>query len=631
MKRIFFSFIITCFIAFNGFAQKEQTLITIGNTKVSKAEFERIYKKNNNNLYNKSDKKSPEEYINLFIDFKLKVIEAETLKMDTNSVFINELKGYRKELAAPYLTDVKFNEQMVRELYNRMTKEVNASHILLLVNKDATKAEEQVVLNKIIEIKKEIDTGMDFGEAAIMYSQDPSAKTNKGNLNYFTAFQMVAPFENAAFSTPVGKVSEPIRSAFGYHLIKVHDIRKNRGQIKVAHIMKMFPKGATPELKIKLKKEIDSTYIELQNGANFSELAKAKSDDKRSAQKGGEMPWFASGKMMKEFSVPAFALKNNGDYTPPVTTQFGYHIIKRLDLRPIASFEDSKQEIENRIKKDPSRSITSKTAFIDKLKTEYNFKKNLDGIKLLRGKNIGDQFPNTNFQLFRLAGKEYNFNAFKNYIQQKKLTNGTYSANLNPWIEKEINNYENSRLEEKYPDFKYLMLEYHDGILMFNLSEEKIWNHAIEVSVGLKTFYKKNNKKHSWEERFKGCVVICKDKATREDAEKFFASGMTIDEIVDQINLNKNMITINEGVWKKGNNPIIDYFVWNEKEPTDFNSDVTFIRGNKIPQEHKTLDEARGLYISDYQNYLEKSWLKKLHKKYKIIINKKLLKTIKGV
>lgn len=631
MKRIFFSYLIACCFVFIGFAQEGQTLITINKTKISKAEFERIYKKNNNNLYNKTDKKSPEDYIDLYINFKLKVIEAETLKMDTIPSFMNELAGYRKELAAPYLTDVKFNEQMVQQLYDRMSKEVNASHILLLVDKNATKEEEQAVLKRIIKIKKEIEAGKDFGDAALEYSEDPSVKTNKGNLSYFTAFQMVVPFENAAFTTPVGEISEPVRSSFGYHLIKVNDIRKNRGEVHVAHIMKMFPKGATPEIKAKLKTEIDSIYIELQHGADFAALAKAKSDDKRSAENGGEMPWFAAGRMIKEFAEPAFALKNKGDFTPPIETQYGFHIIKKLDSRGIASFEDSKEDIEKRIKKDPLRSITSKTAFTNELKAEYNFSKNTNGILKLKGKNIGDEFENTNFELFKIDGKSYNFEGFQNYLQQKKITTGTYNAKFDKWIEDEITNLENSKLEEKYPEFRYLMQEYHDGILLFNISEEKIWNRAVEDSIGLEAFYAKNSKKYLWGERFKGSVITCKDSATKEEAEKLFANEIPIDEIEDMLNPKAEMITIDEGAWEKGNNPIVDYFVWNAKEPADFNSELTFIRGDKIPPEPKKLDEARGLYISDYQNYLEQKWIKELRKKYKVKINKKLLKTIESV
>ena len=631
MKSIFFSFIIVYFFALSGFAQDEQTLITIGETKVSKAEFERIYKKNNNNLYKEDDKKSPKEYMDLYINFKLKVVEAEALKMDTNSVYINELEGYRKELAAPYLTDVKFNDQMVKELYKRMSKEVNASHILLRIEKGATEAEEQAVLNRIIKIKQEIVAGKDFGESAKEYSEDPSAKTNKGNLNYFTAFQMVVPFENAAFSTPVGEISEPVRSAFGYHLIKVHNIRDNRGELLVAHIMKMFPQGATPEIKANLKKEIDAIYIELQNGADFTELAKTKSDDKRSAEKGGEMPWFAAGRMIKEFAEPAFNIKDKGDFIAPVETQFGFHIIKKLDFRGIASFEDSKEDIVNRIKKDPARSITSKTAFTNKLKKEYNFHENPDGILKLTGKNIGDEFDDSNCELFKLDSKSYDLKGFQNYIQKEKIGSGTYTEKFNKWVEDGITELENSKLEAKYPDFRYLMQEYHDGILLFNISEKKIWNYAAEDSVGLEKFYVKNNKKYLWEERFKGSVITCNDTVTREKVDEFFAAEMTKEEIIDLLNSEEKMITIEEGVWEKGNNPIVDYFVWNQNKPANFDDDVTFIRGNKIPSEPKSLNEARGLYISDYQNYLEQNWIKELRKKYKITIDKKLLKTIEGV
>lgn len=629
MNRILFSFLFI-YLFTHSVAQESPVLLTIGDKKISQAEFERIYKKNNSNLYNESDKKSPKEYLELFIDFKLKVIEAESLQMDTNSIFINELEGYRKELAKPYLTDVKYDEQMVQELYNRMTKEVNASHILLRVKKGASEAEEQAVLTRILKIKREIDSGKDFGQAAAQYSEDPSAKSNKGNLNYFTAFQMVAPFENAAFSTPVGKVSEPIKSSFGYHLIKVHDIRINRGEIKVAHIMKIFPRDVSPEAKESIRNTIFDIYVELQNGADFSKLAKTKSDDKKSAAKGGEMPWFASGRVVKEISEPAFALRNIGDYTPPVESQFGFHILKKLDERGVASFEESRANIEDKIKKDPARNNSSKIAFINKLKLEYNFNENQSGIKLLQNKNIGEQASTKNTELFTLAGKNYSIRQFEDYLKQENVSKGKYMDLYPKWIEAEITKYEDSRLEEKYPDFKYIMQEYHDGMLLFNISEEKIWNYASEDSIGLQSFYEKNKKNHLWDERFKGIVVTCADQETREEADKYFASGMSSEEILDVLNAESEKITITKGAWEKSSNAIVDYFVWDEKEPDNFNNELTFIRGDKIPPEPKSLEDSRGLYISDYQNYIEKNWLKQLRKKYKITVNKKLLKTLLG-
>lgn len=631
MNRILFFFIALCTLGTNAFSQADEILITIGDKKVSKGEFERIYQKNNNNLYNETDKKTPAEYLELFIDFKLKVIEAEQLKMDTSTTFVNELAGYREELAAPYLTDVKYSEQMVHDLYERTTKEVNASHILLMVPKDATMEQGEEILKKMVEIRNEIIAGKDFDEAAFEYSEDPSAKTNKGNLGYFTAFQMVVPFENAAFTTPVGEVSQPVRSSFGYHILKVLDIRENQGELLVAHIMKMFPQDVTPEIKIGLKAQIDSIYAELKNGTDFAELANAKSDDKRSAQQGGEMPWFTSGRMIPEFANPAFALKDTGDYTEPIETAFGFHIIKKLNSRPIPSFEESKAMLENRIKQDPERSITSKQVFIDKLKVEYNYSENADGKAKLRNKNTTDTLEYSNFELFKIDNKSFKIEQFQEFLQKTNVGSEPFLSHFNNWVEYEITALENSKLEEKYPDFKYLFQEYHDGILLFNISEEKIWNFAAQDTLGLEDFYKKNGNKYLWEERFKGMVVTCKDVETREEADKYFAEEMTVEEITDLLNKTENVITINEGAWEKGANPVVDYFVWNGPEPANFNSEVSFIRGDKIPPELKTLNDARGLYVSDYQKYLEEKWIKELRAKYKVSINKKLLKTVEGV
>ncbi|HPE77201.1 MAG TPA: peptidylprolyl isomerase [Draconibacterium sp.] len=631
MNRIIFSIFILSVFAFTAFSQSDETLITIGKTKVSKGEFERIYQKNNNNLYNEAEKKTPEEYLDLFINFKLKVIEAEDLKMDTSSVFIHELAGYREELAAPYLTDVKYDEQMVRDLYERTTKEVNASHLLLTVPQNASPEQDAAVLNRIEKIRKEIIDGKDFNEAAVEYSEDPSAKVNKGSLGYFSAFQMVVPFENAAFTTPVGEVSQPIRTSFGYHLLKVHDIRENQGEILVAHIMKMFPKDITPEIKIVLKIQIDSIYNELKNGADFAELAQKTSDDKRSAVQGGEMAWFSSGRMIPEFANAAFALKNVGDISKPIETPYGFHIIKKLNTRPVASFEASKASLETRIKQDPERSITSKKIFIDKLKTQYNYSENQEAKNKLYNKNSNDTLDFANSELFKIDNKSYTVDQFQKYLKENHSEPVSFLTQFDTWIEHEITALENSKLEMKYPEFRYLVQEYHDGILLFNISEEKIWNFASQDTTGLEEYYSKNKNKYLWEERFKGLVVTCKNDSAREEADKFFAAEMTVAEITDMLNAKENLISISEGAWEKGANPVVDYYVWNGPKPANFNSELSFIRGDKIPPEAKTLEEARGLYVSDYQKYLEDKWIKELRAKYKITVDKKLLKSINGV
>ena len=630
MIRNAFFVLFATVLFFQSVAQTDETLITIGDRKISKGEFERIYKKNNNNLYNQDDKKSPEDYIGMFVDFKLKVIEAETLKMDTSAAFKRELNGYRSELAAPYLTDVKLTKEMVVDLYERTTKEIDASHILLNVPKEATRQQESEIRDKILKIKAEIEAGKDFGEAAIEYSEDPSAKTNKGNLGYFSAFAMVVPFENAAFTTPKGQISEPVRTSFGWHILKVNDIRPNQGEMMAAHIMKMFPKDMTPETKANLKKQIDSIYVEVKNGADFAEVAKAKSDDKRSAQLGGQMPWFSAGKMIKEFSEPAFALKNDNDISEVIETPYGYHIIKRIKRQPVAAFDEVKDELELRIRQDPQRSETSKANFIAKLKAEYQFSENIANLDKVLKKPVNDSAIDREDVLFTLNDKGFTVGNFNNFTSKQNKPQGQYRDYYDQWVDFEITGYENSRLEEKYPEFRYMMQEYHDGILLFNISEQKIWNYAAEDSTGLEAYYK-DCKKYMWEERFKGMIVICTSDSVREEAEKYFAGDLPKDEVLGLINKNGDLITITEGAWEKGANPVVDYYVWNGPEPEGFKSELTFVRGDKIPPEPKKLEDARGLYISDYQKVIEERWLKELHSKYKVTINKKLLKTIPGV
>ncbi len=630
MKRLFLSFFLTC-VTVLAFAQTEEVLLTIDGQPVTKSEFEYIYTKNNSNVYSEADKKSPEDYLDLFIDFKLKVLEAEKLKMDTASSFKKELAGYRQEAAAPYLTNHNFDEQFVREMYRRMTLEVDASHILLRLDENASPNEEQKVLDRIDNIRREILDGKDFGEAAVEYSEDPSAKTNSGNLGYFSAFMMVFPFETAAFETPVGEVSQPVRSKFGYHLIKVNDVRKNQGEIQVAHIMKNIPKGATAGQKTRIKSEIDSLYQLVLDGADFGKLAKKESDDRRSAEENGKMPWFSAGKIVPSFSDPAFALKNIGDISEPIETEFGYHIIKKLDERPVASFDELKAEIENRIKRDPERNNSSQQAFISDLKEEYHYSVSKEGKQNLSGLTIQETSLLPVIDLFSIDGKEFRSDDFRIWIQRKNITKGAYLDVFDQWVSDELLALEDLQLEDKHPEFRYLMQEYHDGILLFNISQEKIWNFAGEDTLGLQTFYEKLKKKHMWNDRFRGSIITCKNAEVREKAENLFAEDLHPDEVVQHLNTIEKLITIENGAWEKGANPVVDYYVWNGATPEDFNSEKTFVRGDIVGPEEKKLDEARGLYIADYQEYLEKIWVKELRSKYKVKVDKQVLKTIEGV
>lgn len=629
MNRIIFSIFILLGFSTGLFAQNDSILLTIGDQKISKDEFEYIYKKNNSNLYSEDDKKTPEEYLDLFVNFKLKVLEAEMLKMDTAKTFVKELAKYRKDIAAPYLTDVQYNEQQVKDIYWRLEHEVHASHILLKYNNIDGAKKEKEILEKIKSIRQEIIDGKPFENAAVEYSEDQSVKINKGDLGYFSAFIMVTPFEDAAFNTPVGEISEPVKTDYGYHLIKINDIRKNKGEIHVAHIMKSLSRKATAADKQKAQTAIDSIYGLLLDGADFAEMAKKESQDRKSALNGGVMPWFTAGRIVKSFSDAAFALENDGDISKPVETPYGFHIIKRLKTRPIPSYEKAKPNIENRIKKDATRRKSQKKAFVGKLKEKYDFSENKEAILKLKGKSTKDSAALASATLFTIDNKKYDTDQLKKYTAEKRIKYGDYFGVYDRWVDDEIVKLEDSKLEEKYPEFRFLVNEYHDGILLFNISQEKIWKYAEKDSAGLQKFYEKDKKKHMWDERFKGSIITCKNTKIREEADKLFEAGLEPAEVEEQINTKNELISIETGAWEESQNAIVDYYVWNGKHPDNFDSSTTFVRGDKIAPTEKTLEEARGLYTSDYQDYLEKKWLKKLHSKYKIKVNKKLLKTIK--
>ena len=359
------------------FAQKNDSpiLMEIGDKKITLEEFEAIYNKNSDNK--KNTKEEVEDYLDLYIKFKLKVVEAEDLGMDTLPAFIQELEGYRKQLAQPYLSDREVTEKLIEEAYERMKYDVKAAHILVKVTLEADPKDTLAAYNKIMKIRKRIVGGEDFEKVAAEVSEDPSAKNNQGNLGYFSAFQMVYPFETAAYETEVGKISMPVRTSFGYHLVKTIDKRKARGIMKVAHIMVRADKKLGEEEINQKKEKIDEIYAKVTaKDADFTALARQYSEDKESAKRGGELPAFGAGKMVEEFETAAFALENDGDISVPILTDYGWHIIKRLELKNLESYEELYPTLKAKVARD-SRANKSKEIVIENIKKENNFKEDL--------------------------------------------------------------------------------------------------------------------------------------------------------------------------------------------------------------------------------------------------------------
>lgn len=631
----------------NTTAQTDNVVMEIDGKKVTKSEFLQIYLKNNPNP--KYDKQALDEYMELFKKFKLKVAEAEALGYDTIPKLKKELAGYRKQLSQPYLIDSTKNSSLVSQAYERMKNEVHASHILVKVAENASPEDTLAAYNRILAIKKRIENGEDFATVAKGKngSDDPSAVRNGGDLGYFTAFQMVYQFEEAAYNTAIGKISNPVRTKFGYHILKVIDMRPARGTMKAAHIMVATGKDASAEDIESAHKKVDEIYAKLQAGESFEKLASEFSDDSQTAEKGGELPLFGTGtttRMVPEFEEAAFQLKANGDVSQPVQTAFGYHIIKRLDLTPLRSFEELKKEIQGKVNKD-ERSVVTQQSFIEKLKKTYAFKDSYSKTSKWFVQNIDTNYYKgtwnadklkTNTAMFTLDKKAFTQKEFASYLQKNFRAYRNMDANAlvkkqyAAWQNSEILAYEESKLDSKYPDFKALMQEYHDGILLYEIMSDKVWNKAIKDTSGLKTFFEGHNANYTWGKRYNAYIYEC----SSEDISKKVAAMLKNDTIssrtvINTINKDSELnLRVRTGKFevestpylkghdlKKGVNPVYD-----------FDGKYYIVKVDEILEPtQKTMTEAKGAATSDYQTYLEKEWLTEIAKKHPIVIHEQVL------
>jgi len=645
MKKIC---LIICSILFlNQFytiAQSNEVLLSIDNNEILKEEFVRIYEKNKTNL-STGEVTSLEEYLDLFINFKLKVFEAEKLGLDTLESFTKEFDGYVKQLARPYLLDSKANEQVVREAYERMKLEVRASHILVKVAEDATPEDTAAAYEKAIEIRRRIINGEAFEVVAKGSSNDPSVKNNAGDLGYFTVFQMIYPFENVVYNSNIGEVSNPVRTRFGYHIVKVTDKRNARGEVKVAHIMIATPRGSTKEIIEEKKNLSNEIYHKLKQGEDFSELAMSYSDDKGSARKGGELPWFGVGRMVKEFETAAFDLSFNGEISQPIQTGFGWHIIKRIDRKEVPSFEEAKAEIVRKVGKDQRANI-ARRALIEELKKEYNFIEkdvnipvtfdSVQNVYVLKLRFLERDIV-LNDTLFTFLDKVYYEKDFVKYsrvkLKNRESSAYQYKVLYEEFIDEKILEVEEARLEFKYPEYKYLLKEYHDGMLLFEITDQQIWSKAISDSVGLENYYKEHKKDYMWSERWDGAIYSCSNEDVSRNVSKIiskssFGKKVSNDDLLNKFNAETETLSIETGIFNEGDNKLIDKLIWNSNLENIDTKNI-LVKGEIIKPKNKTLDEARGSVISDYQDYLDQEWINKLREQYNIKVNESVLSSIK--
>lgn len=615
-----------------------------GTDTVYQNEFERLLYKNKTSK-EKLTEKEVREYLDLYINFKLKVKEAKAMKLDTNNNFKSELAGYRKQLANPYLTDKKVSETLMQEAYQRMKTEINGSHILLFCNENASPADTIIAYNKLLDIRKRALKGENFDSLATKYSEDPSAKKQGAKLGWFTVFQMVYPFENNAYKTAKGEISMPFRTQFGYHILKINDKRDARGEVKLAHIMIRNQYEAAPEQILDAQNKMDSIYGLLKHGESFESLAEKFSQDEASSKNKGLMNWMASlSGYPEDFKDNAFAL-NTGEISKPFKTNFGFHLIKLIEKRPLGEFKDVQDVIKQKTNKD-SRSESSKAAVVARVKAENNYKENIANLKAFAN-TLDSSFINAAWTydeekistnpLFSIGTANYTIKDFAAYLkanQQPLEKASVFMAvqhTFHNWANDKCLAYEESILSTKYEDFRNVMQEYHDGILLFDLTDKKVWSKAVSDTSGLEKFYESNKSNYKWKERVSYSIFTCLNEKTKNEAVKMFSKGKTQAEIFEKLN-KKIAGTISSKEVKSERSDATADKLWDKKGIVDIaNSEGNFkfyLVNGVVNSETKTLKEAKGIATSEYQNQLEKDWIKELRSKYNILVNEE---TVKGL
>ena len=630
-------------------AQTKEILFSIDNHPYYTDEFIRVYNKNLD-LVKDDSQKDLEKYLDLFVGYKLKVEKANKLGLQNGTNYQNELKSYRNQLSKNYLNDSKVTNELVREAYDRMQQEVRASHILVLVDEGASAEDTLKAYNKIIDIKRRLDAGEDFVKVAQQFSEDPSVKENNGDLGYFSAFRMVYPFENAAYKTNVGQASKPFRTRFGYHIVKVVDKRVNRGEVSVAHIM-ILKQGEAAQQE-KALATINDIYKKIQQGESFESLAQQFSEDKSSAPKGGVLQRFGSGQLSsEEFENVAFDLKTPNQISAPFESQFGWHIVKLIEKHPVRSYDEMKAELEDKIKRD-ERSLLITNSLAKKVRSKYSFTKDAKLIAKIKG-SVNDEFYSQTWVVPEKAkelngvvltinkDKKVNGALFLDFIASKQKSNiktkpvsKLVDELFEKFVDEQMIAYYNDNLENEFPEFKNVMDEYRDGLLLFDLMEKEIWNRAKNDTIGLNEFFKNNIKNYQWKKRYSVDILSSTDMKVIEKAQKFLKKGKSLEYIKEQLNKDGKINVMSKSGMYEEDYDVLPQFNGLSKGVTSIVSKDKYYFVVNVTDEKpagaKELSECKGKVISDYQQYLENHWVDELKKEFTININKDVFSKVKN-
>jgi len=621
MHKLIFSLIFTVFACLVS-AQNDPVLFTVEGVPVHVSEFDYIYNKNNGDGADYS-KKSLEEYLDLYVKFKLKVQRAKELKLDTINQLNQELEGYRKQLADSYLVDKEVSARLVKELHERKQKDIELSHILVALGEKVSDEAQSNAERRINEAKQRLDKGEAWDDVCIQVSDDKNSSRKGGHLGFYTAMMPKGfyDFENAMYNTPVGKYSDIIRSKVGYHIIKVTKQRPAYGEVEIAHILTRKSKNAVETQKAKTK--IDSAYQKIKNGEKFEDVAKLLSEDANSRNKGGYLGFAGIKRYDPVFEKAAFDIEANNGLSQIVETTVGYHIIKRISKRDNSDFERSKNLLQNLVSKDDRYTIARK-ALISSIKDEAGFSEDEKALNSFIA-GLDKEFYSFKWaepkiddkELFRFGKQEpmmiSDFSAFckkstRDRLKFKKsapLDESAQQLYLN-FVEQEALAYEESNLENKYPEFKALMREYQEGILLFEITKQEVWDKASSDTTGLENFFNENREDYKWKERAEVAEYEVYSDDTKFVKEVYkFAQKNPVDAVLSKFNGDKKFV------------------LKAEKGKTKF----TIVKDILEPG-YKKLNESRGYIIADYQDQLENDWISSLKEKFTVKIMDSVFKSL---
>ena len=617
----------------------QEVLFTVGSQSITTEEFQAVYEKNKG-VGAALDPKTPEEYLELYINFKLKIAEAYALQRDTATSFKNEFGGYRAQLAKPYLSDQGAENELVQQAYSRMEEEVRAAHIMISLEANALPSDTLKAYKQLLDLRKSILSGKTkFEDAARETSADTWSAKNGGDLGYFTAFNMVYPFESAAYELEVGGLSKPVRSQYGYHLVKLLDRRSASGAVRVRHIFFASNGKSSLQEKQRAERSANEIHTRLENGEDFMTLLEF-SEDRKTKDAMGELPEFGINKMMPAFEEAAFALESPGDYSSPVETSIGWHVIQLIERKPLPSFEDLKSELKKKVKRD-TRSRVGASRFMKRLKSEFDF--SIDERWLGRTMNLVDKnaFGTGVWEIPSLSRdrvvatfadeKIYQSEVLKfwskNQRQDDKAVRVEFLRVLfNMYANDRMMALEDSQLESKHADFRNLVREYKEGILLFDLTQEAVWNKAAQDSAGIATHYELIKEQYRWEDRIRATYWVTGDEKLAKKIAKWTTKGKS--EKVAELLKNEDALSVavQNGTYERGDNSVVEA-LWQQEagvfDPVALeNGSFGVVQIDEfIASAPKELNEIKGLVIACYQDKLEKQWVTDLKSKFEVNVN----------